>query len=243
MHLNFWRALTDNDEGWKVDEKMGVWKMESEKQTLKAIEVTKADENQINLKSVFELPGTNSSASVEYLIYPNGKIKLNIDITVPDNAPNLPRVGLQFEIEDGLRQISWFGRGPHENYQDRKTSAAVGMYHSTVDDWVTPYVRPQENGNRCDVRWINFTDKSGWGLNISSDNTKTLSVSAWPYTQNTLENTQYDFELEKHDKIVVNIDHLQMGVGGDNSWGLPVHDKYQIWPGTYNFSFYIQGSR
>ncbi|MCG8306252.1 MAG: DUF4981 domain-containing protein [Cytophagales bacterium] len=242
MKFNFWRALTDNDEGWKVDKKLGLWKNEGLNFEVEDIEVNNPNENVLNIFCKYRFKSTNTIANINYLITASGEIEVKAEFAVPKTAPNLPRIGFQFAIGNDFRNISWYGRGPHENYLDRKTSAAFGTYRSTVEDWITPYVRPQENGNRCDVRWINFQDKHGNGIRFSADAKSPLSVSAWPYSQEKLEKTDHDFELVKDNKITVNIDHKQMGVGGDNSWGLPVMKKYQIKPGIHTYTFTIQRS-
>ena len=110
----------------------------------------------------------------------------------------------------------------------------------TVTDWVTPYVRPQENGNRCDVRWLSLTNDAGAGLRVDGSPGNPLSVSAWPYSMQDLATAAHDYELPERDFITVNLDHLQMGVGGDNSWGLPVNEPYRIKPDkVYQWSFVL----
>jgi beta-galactosidase len=237
--FNFWRALTDNDIGWKVDRKLGVWKVEGENYTLKNIEESRMEDGAIKIVSTYVFKTTLTTAKVEHTIFADGRIEVDAGFNIPDGTVNVPRIGLQFEISESLNKLEWYGRGPHENYFDRKTSAAIGIYKSTVNDWTTPYVRPQENGNRCDVQWINFSGYEG-GIQFSAGSDNPLSVSAWPYSQDVLSKTTHDFELKKQNKIVVNIDHKQMGVGGDNSWGNPVMDKYQIKPGTYHYQFTIK---
>ncbi|MDD4636992.1 MAG: glycoside hydrolase family 2 TIM barrel-domain containing protein [Bacteroidales bacterium] len=238
VRFNFWRALTDNDEGWKVGSKMNVWKKEAEQFQLLDLRAIPDKDGSIRMKSYYRFEQTHSTALVQQTIRSNGSIEISFEMDIPDKAPNMPRIGLQFEIDKSLQQIEWYGRGPHENYLDRKTSAAVGIYRSTLKEWITPYVRPQENGNRTDIRWIRF---SGKNQNIRFTAVGSLfAVSAWPYTQQTLENATHDFELKEHTNTIVNIDCAQMGVGGDNSWGLPVLDQYQLKPGKYQYKFTIQ---
>jgi beta-galactosidase len=240
LKFNFWRAETDNDGGWKVPQKLGVWKDEGNNFELTDFE-TKAEKNgEVNITASYQFNETKSSATVHYTVYPKGQIEINMQIEIPEGNPNIPRIGLQTEIESSLQNIEWFGRGPHENYVDRKTSAAVGKYQTTLEKWITPYVMPQENGNRCDIRWINFSKEGKPGLRIISDPEHLIAVNASPYTQEMLEKSTHDWELEKHENTVINIDYLQMGVGGDNSWGHPVMDKYQIKLGKYQYQFYIE---
>lgn len=162
-------------------------------------------------------------------------------MNIPENAPNVPRVGLQFIINEDLEKVVWYGRGPHENYIDRKTSAPIEIYQSTVEEWITPYVMPQENGNRCDLRWMTLADESRYSLRITGANSSAFSASVWPYTQKSLDEALHNNEIERTSFKIMNIDCAQMGVGGDNSWGLPINDNYLLKPGNYQYSFIIKG--
>jgi beta-galactosidase len=126
---------------------------------------------------------------------------------------------------------------------DRHTAAFVGLYQSTVSDWITHYVRPQENANRSDVRWIEFIGSGGAGLRVSGEG-RPLGVSAWPYSAADLAEAKHDYELPRRDVITVNVDGRQMGVGGDNSWGLPVHEEYRLSPkARYDFALTLSPLR
>lgn len=236
--FNFWRALTDNDLGWKADKIMGVWKNEGENYRLKSINSITTD-TCIVIRSEYVFSATKSEAVLDHLIYPNGEVNLNFEIRIPKNNPNVPRIGLQFQINSSLQQINWYGRGIHENYNDRFTSARIGLYQSTVKEWITPYVRPQENANRCDIRWISFSNNNKQSLGFYANNSNPFLASAWEYSFENLKSSSHNPELTKNETITANIDLVQMGVGGDNSWGLPVLDKYQIHPGTYKYNFWI----
>ena len=241
VRFNFWRALTDNDLGWKVDQKMKTWEHADKNYQLTSLEIIPVDEKRVAIKSRYLFEATQSVAEIQHTIYPDGKVKIDFEINIPAKSSNVPRIGLQFEIDKELQSIEWYGRGPHENYLDRKTGSPLGIYNSTVNSWITPYVKPQENANRCDLRWICFSNGNQRELRVVAQNADTFSASAWPYTQQTLTDTRHDFELVGHRRIVVNIDCAQMGVGGDTSWGLPVHDEYQLSPGKYRYSFVLQG--
>jgi len=237
MRFNFWRALTDNDKGWQVDKIMDVWKNEGANYSLEYIKIDTLKNNEITIESGYTFKVTQTVAKIMYTFYNDGSLKFDIDIKIPEQAPCIPRIGFQFDLKKEMSNVEWYGRGPHENYFDRKSSAAIGIYKSTIDDWITPYVRPQENGNRCDVRWVDFKNVNQKGLRIIANSGNALSVSAWPYSQQTLERATHNFELKPSDFITVNIDYKQMGLGGDNSWGLPVLDKYLIYPNNFNYSF------
>ncbi|MDR0543613.1 MAG: DUF4981 domain-containing protein [Dysgonamonadaceae bacterium] len=237
VRFNFWRALTDNDWGWHVYEKMKLWNADAHNPRLLSLEKTVESDNSISFISRYLFPYSNSKGEVIHRIYPDGRIAVDFSLDIPDGAPSVPRIGLTFETDKSLQSVEWYGRGPLENYQDRKSGQAVGLYHSTIKEWITPYVRPQENANRCDIRRISFSN-SRTALSFEAAGNP-FSVSAWPYTQETLESAAHNFELKEHVNNVVNIDCIQMGVGGDHSWGAPVMDKYQVKPGKYNYRFVI----
>ncbi|TKG95869.1 DUF4981 domain-containing protein [Puteibacter caeruleilacunae] len=238
MRFNFWRPLTDNDKGWKVHRNMKVWKEEGNNYQLVDSNIERQANGAIMLENRYMFKATSALAIVKYTVHANGAVDVATVFDIPEGKPAFPKLGWQFEVNKSLDNIAWYGRGPHENYFDRKTGAAVGIYQSTLKDWVTPYVRPQENANRADTRWINFTNGAE-GIHIVATSEHLFSVSAWPYEQSALANTAHDFELKEHHNMIVNIDYRQMGVGGDNSWGHPVLEQYQLKPGKYNYSFRI----
>jgi beta-galactosidase len=242
MNFNFWRALLNNDRGWKVQTIMDKWRMAGTTSLIKSIRAKQDVEGYAIVESRILFPETKSEVLVRYKIDGSGSVFIDFELNIPKEAQMLPRIGLQFEIPVDFQNIEWYGRGPQENYWDRKSGAAIGIYNSTVDNWVTSYVNPQENGNRCDIRWLKLSTNKGKSLYFQAPSANPLSVSAWPYTQNDLIESDHYFKLPHRDKITVNIDHLQMGVGGDTSWGLPVHDEYLIKPGkTYRWSFVMKG--
>lgn len=230
MQWNFWRAQTDNDEGWKLNEKLGAWKNAPREALAESLEITYDSVGRAAVEAVIVIPKRKVRIAVKYSAAEAGRVKTEIHFAVAggDRAPELPRLGLQFAIPRVFDRVTWYGRGPHENYWDRQTSAPVGRYELTVGDWVTPYVRPQENANRCGIRWFSLTDKKGEGLRVNAAPGEPLSISAWPYSMQDLAATAHDSKLPERDFITVNLDHLQMGVGGDNSWGLPVNEPYRI---------------
>lgn len=241
IRFNFWRAMTDNDRGWRVEDKMGVWKQEAENYKLQNLNYAAGPDNSLLVKGEYLFVATNTTALVEQQIFPNGLIGFRVDFAIPSEAPNVPRIGLQFEINKELELIDWYGRGPQENYWDRQSGAAVGVYQSSVPAWTTSYIRPQENANRSDIRWIQFSGEKENKIRFSAIDSP-FNCSAWPYTQQSLSQCTHDFELKRagHVNTIVNIDCAQMGVGGDNSWGESVMDQYQLSPGQYQYRFRIQ---
>ena len=133
---------------------------------------------------------------------------------------------MQMAVPAVLETMTWLGRGPHENYWDRNTAPPWASTPGAVEDLVHVYVRPQENGNRTDVRWVALTGADGTGLLASG--MPLLSVSAWPFTMADLEKATHVNELPRRDSITLNLDHRQMGVGGDDGWGARPHPEYTL---------------
>ena len=243
MRFNFWRAATDNDRGWKVEEKMRPWKTAGREAVADATEAAREPDGTIAVQARVRIPVPGASAEVRHVVHGDGTIDTRVRVVLPAGGPEPVRLGLQCEIPGDLAAVRWFGRGPHESYADRHTSAAVGLYETTVARWITPYVRPQENANRTGVRWMRFEAADGRGLRVQAPASAPLSVSAWPYSQDDLAAARHDFELPRREATTLNLDHQQMGVGGDNSWGAEVHREYRIVMGrTYEWTFRLQPS-
>lgn len=236
--FNFWRALTDNDSGWNVGKKMGIWKEEGKRVSVRNFRVLSSDNGEMVVQSDLMFEGTSSVGLLSHTVRPDGSVEIRLNLDIPEGTADIPKIGLQFQLDKALQHIDWYGRGPQENYRDRKSGAALGVYHATVGDWITPYVRPQENANREDVRWVCFSSDELALRFIALDTP--FSVSAWPYAQDTLEKATHTNDLIESATNTVNIDCAQMGVGGDNSWGLPVLDEYLLKPGQYTYRFVIQ---
>jgi beta-galactosidase len=154
------------------------------------------------------------------------------------NLPELPRFGMQMAIPARYSAMTYLGRGPYENYWDRNTGSAVGVYSGSVEEMTHVYTRPQENGNRTDVRWLMLADKDGAGL--LAVGMPLLSISAWPYSMGELEKAKHIHEPARADFITVNLDYRQMGVGGDDSWGARTHEEYMLRAKTYSYRFRLK---
>lgn len=225
LELSFWRVPIDNDNGWKTSKTMGAWQ---DAASVARLESLSPAPTRGGLAARLAIP--TGSCELTYTLREDGSLRVEMALLPEDNAPESPRVGMRFSMPAAMENILWFGRGPQENYWDRKSGARVDIHQSTVGKWITRYVRPQENANRSDVRWIGFSDDDGIGLRIESEGFS-MGVSAWPYSAEDLAAATHDFQLPRRDFITVHLDGAQMGVGGDNSWGLPVHQKYRLEPG------------
>lgn len=241
---NFWRALTDNDVANGTLNRCGIWKNIEEDMQLTNFSLKENDSKVVNIKTNYSLKKQNSSLEINYAIYPNGEIKVTMSFT-PGNMPlpEIPRFGMYIVVRDDINNFAWFGRGPHENYSDRKSSAAIGIYNSTISEQYHRYIRPQETGNKTDVRWASFVNNDQKGILIKGE--KPMNVSAWHFTQDDIDYVPYDIKrkhggsIEERDLIWINIDKEQMGVGGDNTWGAQVHPEYTITPNPMSYSFTI----
>ncbi|MEQ8478339.1 glycoside hydrolase family 2 TIM barrel-domain containing protein [Fulvivirga sp.] len=244
IKANFWRAPIDNDFGYNMPEKLGVWKDASSQQTLISIEQKEADDGLVSIESIFELGSVNGKATINYTINDVGEVMVKTKLEGIDSSlPVLPRFGNNFIISKEFDQVKWFGRGPHENYQDRNTSALVGQYDASVSDLYFAYLRPQENGYRTDTRWISFTNSSGQGIKITASEHFSFSAHHQynsDFDAGEKKQQRHTTDIIKRDFVNINIDQAQMGVGGDTSWGRMAHEEYQIQPANLSYSYKIE---
>jgi beta-galactosidase len=237
---NFWRAPTDNDFGNGMEKRCDVWKQASTERNLESFSVEVLGPSAIKLDALFALPAVQSTHQTSYTVLGSGDVIIENSISVGQKElPELPRFGMRMKLPDQFERIEWFGRGPHENYCDRYTSAFVGFYRSTVREMYVPYISPQENGTRTGVRWAALFDPNGTGLGFFGMDS--LSVSALRYTIEDLtqrsRGTMHTIDLEEHDFVEINLDLKQMGVGGDDSWGARPHSQYTLPAQNYSYSF------
>jgi beta-galactosidase len=236
---NFTRPLTDNDErGWKPQRKLKVWYDAEPK--LMNMKSEKMAGGLVQIHSNYEIVADSASCSVIYTLRSDGTLKVNYELNASDRLPNLPKIGMQCGIADNYRQISWYGKGPLENYIDRNHGFEAGIYSLPIDQFIEPYVYPQENGNRTDVRWMYLsTQKQDKGLLVVADSL--LSMSAWPWTEESINEAKHTNELKEPGFLTLNIDLKQMGVGGNDSWSdvaVPL-EQYQIKSGNFRYAFYL----
>jgi beta-galactosidase len=236
---NFWRVPTDNDNGNKMPQRHRAWRKATFQREVLDVEAKQTEPQIVQVTVKFNLPAVESTYTSDYTVYGNGDIVVSGGINPgSEEMEGLPRFGMQMSIPAEFTTFTWYGRGPHETYWDRKTGAAVGLYSGQVGELVHDYVRPQENANRTDVRWVGLTNDKGQGL--IAIGMPLLSVSAWPYTMEALERAKHINELKQAKNITVNLDYKQMGVGGDNSWGARTHPEYSLPSKAYSYSFCLR---
>lgn len=244
ISANFWRAPTDNDFGFKMPVKLGVWKEATQTAALRSFEESQKD-NSVSIRAKYSLPAVgDANLEIRYDISADGSIGVNVQLSgVNPELPVLPRFGTNFIIDESYNRVQWFGRGPHENYQDRKTAALVGQYEASVSDLYVPYIRPQENGYRTEIRWVTFRNSNGKGIRVTAADHFGFSAHHQyndDFDPGKSKNQKHTDDIVKRDFVNINIDKVQMGVGGDDSWGSMPHKEYCIQPGDLSFQYTIQ---
>ena len=243
---NFWRAPTDNDFGSGMQKRCRVWQKAGEKRKTDSVTVERLNAHEIRVHVAATIPAGNSKYYTTYRILGSGDIVIqNRFIPGSGKLPEIPRFGMTMILPVEFDHISWYGRGPHENYRDRKTSAFVGLYEGPVMDQYHPYIRPQENGNKTDVRWAALTNKQGMG--ILAVGMPRLSISAHHFFNNDFDEglekrNRHTYHVKKRDLVTLNLDYKQQGVGGDTSWGdrARPHPEYRLPAREYSYSFRLR---
>lgn len=233
---HFTRPQTDNDKrGWKPHRILHQWYESAP--VLRSIENI-SDASGSHIVSTYSLIHDSVTVQVKYTFDYHGELHVDYVFTPQKGLPNVPKIGMQMGVDRSLEEINWFGRGPFENYVDRQMGSFVGIFKKNIYDFMEPYAYPQENGNRMDVRWVRFQDgKNKNTFHIQADSL--LSMSAWPYTEKNIVEAKHTNKLVDAGYITVNIDLMQMGVGGNDSWSevaAPL-TPYQIPAKDYHYSF------
>ena len=235
---HFTRPLTDNDRrGWKSNVKLKQWYQPE--LALKSISAHHEASGIIMITSDYHLIHDSAQVRIIYSINGNGIVKVNYELNPKQGLPDIPKVGMQMGINRSDDQITWYGRGPMENYVDRRYGFDAGIYSLPIKEFMEPYAVPQENGNRTDVRWMMLGNQRREGLLVMADSL--LSMSAWPYTEENIQTAKHTNHLKDAGYITLNIDLVQMGVGGNDSWSdvaAPL-EQYQIPAKPYRYSFYL----
>ncbi len=257
---DFWRPPTDNDYGYNMPRRFGTWKNAGNSLKVTKVDISNKVPGEVTVTCNYEIIGSDSAKlggyNTIYTVLSNGSVRIsNCLAKNNDMVPELPRMGMQVQLPVEYCNLRWFGRGPHENYADRKTSADVGLYVSTVADQYTPYIRPQENGYKTDTRWLTLTDENGNGIRV--EGTPLICFSALHNIHDDFEspgrlsqyrkdaksaNTHTD-DVKPRELVNLNIDLGQMGVGGDDSWGAQIHPQYRLTEQSYEYSFTIKPVR
>ncbi len=252
---NFWRPPTDNDLGNGMHKWAAIWKEAGKNAKATLIEPIIQNKKTIVYNVKYELSEMNGATiKLKYTIRANGEIIFDYHFNSTNNdLPKMPRVGMQFKMPDEFQFMEWYGKGPHETYWDRKSSGEIARWKGTVWEQLHRYPRPQETGNKTEVRWMSLQNAQGTGI-IAIAEAKPLSMSAWQLDMVDLDfvagkkgvesasglvpvTSKHGADLFPKNFISWNIDFKQMGLGGDTSWGRHVHEEYTLSVKEYQYSF------
>ncbi|MBN1939252.1 MAG: DUF4981 domain-containing protein [Candidatus Aminicenantes bacterium] len=241
---NFWRAPTDNDFGNSMPRRQGVWRKAGDNRTLDRFTAAQEGPSVVRVEALYTLGDVSSTYRVTYRIFGTSDIVISVVLTPEKRGlPELPRLGMKMTLPAAFENVRWFGRGPHENYIDRKNAALVGYFGASVFKTLIPYVSIQEYGNRTDCRWAMLADRAGNGL--LAVGLPWFDFSALPYTAEDLtqdvRGQKHPHEIDPRDFVSLSLDYGQMGVGSDDSWGAREHPQYRLPAGRYAYSFRIRG--
>ncbi|MCY1721834.1 DUF4981 domain-containing protein [Prolixibacteraceae bacterium Z1-6] len=242
--FNVWRAPTDNDGSYWPDgtnkRQCNLWLNAGLKEmqgNLQSFEMKNSDTEKATFTANYLAGNSYKTAgfnySVEYTVFADGHFTMNTKIEPFGELPNLPRLGFRLVFDNSFTNFEWYGRGPHESYNDRKVGALIGNYSGSVDEQFTYYVVPQENGNKTDVRWAKLTNPKGIGLIVSGN--VPIETSVHHFSADALSDATHTYDLKKEDKTYWNIDYRQGGLGG-NSCGPQPLEKYLLKPLPIEFS-------
>ena len=239
---NFWRGLTENDLGARVDKTHAVWKAFTEHRSTQAVSSEGA-----SVKVKFNFGAGDVNWRNEYSMRADGSVIVRASfVPLRDDLPDPLRLGLRFDSPAALDQLRWYGRGPHESYADRKTGAALGLYEGRTEAQYHDYIRPQESGNKTDMRWFTLSGQALPGFTVSADTPFSFNVLAFPYEDLYARpmGTWKSSEIHAHGDASVLIDMAQIGVGGDEGWSLAgrSHMKYRIPLREASYQFVIAPS-
>lgn len=241
--LDLWRAYTDND---KVPLEQGeyhaVWRTAAaNREVVEVMTDKEVGDNAVRIVFMARLPEVNADYSISHTVHGNGDVRVEVHLDTSRTPSDLKfphRIGAELIIPTGYEQMTWYGRGPNPTYADRKFER-IGIFRGTVDEQWVDYSRPQENGNKTDVRWMSLADGTGNGILFLAEGAP-LSVGARHYGKATMEASAYAFEMDRSEDIFVNIDHTQLGVAGNDSWGSTAMEEYLPDAQEYRFAYIIR---
>jgi beta-galactosidase len=241
LQPDFWRAPTDNDWGNNAQERLNVWRTAGKNRQLKFFTVERQNAAVV-VTVCYRLTDISSDYTVTYTAQANGNLDLKVDWQAGSNElPELMRFGMQMTLASEFDNLQWYGRGPQENYSDRNTASFMGIWQGKVADQFYPYIRPQETGNKTDVRWASLTNADGFGLKVTGK--QPLNITALDVDHSALDPGLNKHQMHNNDvrhsaeTIYFNIDLAQRGLGGDDSWGAAPHAPYRLTAPAYSYAF------
>jgi beta-galactosidase len=239
-HPNFWRAPTDNDFGSQDQYRLRIWDAATHNIEY---QYKGFDKNTMTFSYAGKLKSMDANVYVSYTVNPGGSLTVKAKYqTTVDDLPELPRFGMIMSLPENYEKLTWYGRGPEESYVDRKFDQFMGIYDGIVSEQAWKYYRPQETGNKVDVRWIEL--KSARGISVKMSGLQPVSVSATHFRPEDLDpgmtkKQQHPSDLKPRNETVVCMDLFQRGVAGLNSWGAQPLDAYRFKEKAYEYAFVI----
>ncbi|WEA00617.1 glycoside hydrolase family 2 TIM barrel-domain containing protein [Mucilaginibacter sp. SJ] len=244
----FWRAPVDNDFGNEMQTKMSVWRTANINRKVIKTAIGKQDSSGLSIHVEMELTDIHVPYTLDYLIRNDGAIVVNAAMDMrSEQLPELPRFGMRMVLPEGVDSLRYYGRGPTENYIDRNTASFVGNYSDNVtNQYYWGYLRPQESGNKTDVRWLELTDHHGKGLKIEGLQPlgfSALHIMAEDLDPGLTKKMQHTIDVLPRKDVYLTVDLKQRGVGGDNSWGMLPHNQYRLLDHQYHYGYVISPVR
>ncbi len=237
----FWRAPTDNDFGNGMPARCAVWRQAGCDRRTERVEIRQLNAHRVEIGIDAVLGGTDARHATRLAVLAGGEVLVEARFTPGAQAlPEMPRFGMQLAMPAEFDAMAWFGRGPWETYVDRRSAAFVGLYSGPVAEQHHPYIRPQESGNKCDVRWVALRNPAGWGLQAIGDLWLEVQASRFDvadYENGPVKENRHTVDLTERPWVTLRIDDRQTGVGGDNSWGARAHDEYTVFPRARSYSY------
>ncbi|MGM8362174.1 glycoside hydrolase family 2 TIM barrel-domain containing protein [Flavobacterium sp. ARAG 55.4] len=246
LRPDFWRAPTDNDMGANFQKNLLVWKQAMENPDLVSFDYAVAKNNKMTAKAIYKLIPVNAVLVLTYEFNSKGELLVNQSLTIAKDkeVPMLPRFGMEMILPENFETIAYYGRGPIENYADRKYNTKVGLYHQTVSEQYYPYIRPQETGNKTDLRWLELSDDK---IKLKVESDELFNMTALHYLTEDLDDglekeQRNAADLKERDLTSLKIDSKQMGLGGIDSWGAWPMENYLLKAKNYQYRFKITPS-
>ncbi len=238
----FWKPANDNQVRNGYNERLGAWKNAEQGRVVQTCKTTQSD-GMVTVDVSLLLPRIGARYELRYTV--NGAGNIQVEASYRPERANIslmPKFGMRMRLPSGMDKIEWYGRGWFENYPDRKSAAFLALYKADVNEFITDYIVPQDNANRCDARWFSLSNSNNQGVKITG--LQPLCFRAWPYGEEDMEGKNHTYELPKRDFINLNIDLNIHGVGGNDGWGARTMDEYTIDGNLpYQYGFVMEYAR
>ncbi|MBR2291812.1 MAG: hypothetical protein IJ868_05810 [Prevotella sp.] len=235
----FWKPENDNQSKANFAQRLAVWKDAADKRTVRSV-TAKKGKNSVTITAEMSLP-VGADYTLTYTIKGNGQVKVEADYQpTATDIPLIPKFGMRMRLPANFTNVEYYGRGPWENYPDRKHSAFVGHYKMPLSEFETEYVKPQDNGNRCDVRWLELSNGQ---RTLRVDGCQPLCIRVWDYGEEDLEDVRHPNDITRGHFVNLNIDENIHGVGGADTWGKRTLPQYTLdgnQPRHYSFNIRIE---